>query len=116
MTDTAHCHQFFSFINSIFEVLRAVHGQRRRQFFVSKRLALINVGHFTNQNLGGSRNGEACQFSNFVCRLTYDCRVQRAIFQDDVLNGFQLFALQQVAAVAGETFANGVIDGVNNDH
>ncbi|STT07658.1 Uncharacterised protein [Klebsiella michiganensis] len=49
MTDTAHCHQFFSFINRVFEVLRTVHCQRRRQFFVGKWFAFINVGDFTNQ-------------------------------------------------------------------
>ena len=99
-----------------FEVFGAIHCQGRRQFFVSKRLAFINVSHFTNQNFGGGRNGEACQFGNFVCRLTNDSGVQRAVFQDDVLNRFQLFALQQVAAVAGETFTNGVVDGINNDN
>ena len=116
MTDTAHRHQFFSFIHGVFEVFGAIHCQGRRQFFVSKRLAFINVGHFTNQNFGGGRNGEACQFGNFVCRLTNDSGVQRAVFQDDVLNRFQLFALQQVAAVAGETFTNGIVDGINNDN
>ncbi|MCS5873308.1 hypothetical protein LN650_12810 [Klebsiella pneumoniae subsp. pneumoniae] len=66
-----------------------------------------HVGHFTsNQNFGGGRHGEARQFSDFGRWLTNDSRVQRAIFQDNVLNGFQLFTLQQVAAVAGETFAN----------
>ena len=109
MTDTAHCNQLFSFNNSVFEVFCTVHCQRWRQFFVSKRLAFVNHFNFTNQNLGVSRHGETSQLSDFVCRLTHDSCVQRAIFQDDVLNGFQLFALQHVATVAGETFANGVI-------
>ena len=110
VTDTAHGDQFFCFGYRVFEIFCTVHSQRRRQFFVSKRLALVNVGHFTNQNFGGGRHGEACQFSDFGRWLTNDSRVQRAIFQDNVLNGFQLFTLQQVAAVAGETFANRVID------
>ena len=116
MTDTAHCNQFFRFINSVFEVFRTVHGQGRRQFFVSKRLALINDFYFTDQNLGGFWNREACQFSNFVCRLTNDSRVQRAIFQDNVLNSFQLFTLQQVTAVSRETLTYCVIDGINNNN
>ena len=110
VADTAHGDQFFCFGYRVFEIFCTVHSQRRRQFFVSKRLALVNVGHFTNQNFGGGRHGEACQFSDFGRWLTNDSRVQRAIFQDNVLNGFQLFTLQQVAAVAGETFANRVID------
>jgi fimbrial chaperone protein len=40
--------------------------------------------------------------------------IQRAIFQDDVLNRFQLFTLQHVAAMAGETFANCIIYRVDN--
>ena len=114
MTDTAHCHQFFSFINRVFEVLRTVHCQRRRQFFVGKRFAFINVGDFTNQNFGGNRDGEASQFSDFIRRLTYDRGVQGAVFQDDILNSLQLLALQQIAAVAGETFANGIVYGIHN--
>ena len=83
---------------------------------MSERFAIINSRYFADQNLSGFWYGEASQFSNFICRLTNDSRVQRAIFQDNVLNGFQLFALQQVAAVAGETFANCVINGVNNNN
>ncbi|SAP62566.1 Uncharacterised protein [Klebsiella oxytoca] len=116
MADTAHSNQFFSFINRVFKVLRTIHRQRRGKFFVGKRLAFINVGDFTNQNLGGHRNGEACQLSDFIRRLTNDSGVQRAIFQNDILNRFQLLALQQVAAVAGETFANGVVYGIYNDY
>ena len=79
-----------------------------------ERLAFVNNFHFTDQDFGCCRNGKACEFSNFVGWLTHDSGVQRAIFQDDVLNRFQLFALQQVAAVAGETFANRVIYGIHN--
>ncbi len=76
---------------------------------MSKRFTFVNVGHFANQDLSRSRNGEACEFRDFCRWLTNDSSVQRAIFQDDVLNRFQLFTLQQIAAVAGETFANRVI-------
>ncbi|RYH90979.1 hypothetical protein EVY45_23780, partial [Escherichia coli] len=31
--------------------------------------------------------------------LTNDSRVQRTVFQDNILNSFQLFTLQQIAAV-----------------
>lgn len=83
---------------------------------MSERFAFVNVGNFADQNLSGGRHGEACQFSDFCRRLTNDRRIQRAIFQDDVLNGFQFFALQQVAAVAGKTFANGIVDRVDNNN
>ena len=116
MTDTAHRNQFFSFNNGVFEVFRTIHCQRRRQFFVSERFAFVNNCHFTDQNLSGFWYGEACQFSNFVCRLTNDSRVQRAIFQDNVLNGFQLFALQHVAAVSRETLTYCVVYRVNDNN
>ncbi|MNV08873.1 hypothetical protein D3C71_993500 [compost metagenome] len=72
MTDTAHFHQFFCFADGVIEVFRTVHRQGRGQFFVCEWLAFINHFHFTNQDLSGSRNSEACQFSNFVCWLTND--------------------------------------------
>ncbi len=113
MADTAHRHQLLCFADRVLEIFRAVHRQRRGEFFVSKRLAVINNGDFANQDFGVFRHGEARQFSDFIRRLTHDSGVQRAIFQDNVLNGFQLAALQQVAAVAGETFANGVVYGIH---
>ncbi|SAD78154.1 Uncharacterised protein [Enterobacter cloacae] len=116
VTDTAHGNQFLGFFYRVFEIFRTVHCQRRRQFFVCKRLAFVDNFHFTDQDFGCCRNGKACKFCNFVCWLTYDSGVQRAIFQDDVLNRFQLFALQQVAAVAGETFTNGVVNGVYDNN
>nr|WP_241967328.1 hypothetical protein [Salmonella enterica] len=116
VTDTAHSDQFFCFFYRFFEIFRTVHRQSRRQFFVCERFAFVNDRNFTDQNLGGFWYGEACQFSNFVGWLTDDSGVQSAIFQDNVLNRFQLLALQHVAAVAGETFANGIIDGINNDN
>ena len=116
MTDTAHGNQFFRFIDCIFEVFRAVHRQSWGQFFVCKRFAFVNNLHFTNQNLGGCWYGEACQFSDFMRRLTNDSGVQTAVFQDDILNGFQLFALQHVATVASKTFTNGVVYGVNDNN
>ena len=116
MTDTAHSNQFLGFLYRVFEIFCTVHGKRRRQFFVCKRLAFVDNFHFTDQDFGGCRHSKACQFSDFIRWLTDDSGVQRAIFQDDVLNRFQLFTLQQVAAVAGETFANGIVHGVYNDH
>ena len=83
---------------------------------MSERLAFVNNSHFTDQNFGRCRNREACQFSNFVCRLANDGGIQRAIFQDNVLNGFQLFTLQQVAAVGSKTFANSVVNRINNHY
>lgn len=83
---------------------------------MSERFAFVNVGNFADQNLSGSWHSEACQFSDFCRWLTNDRRIQCAIFQDDVLNGFQLFTLQQVAAMAGKTLADGVVDGVDNHH
>ena len=115
MTDTAHRNQFFSFNDCVFEVLRTVHCQRRRQFFVSKRFAFVDNLHFTDQNLSGFWYGEACQFSNLVCRLTNDSCVQRAIFQDNVLNSFQLFTLQHVTAVSCKTLTYSIIYRVNHD-
>ena len=83
---------------------------------MSKRLTFINDFHFTNQNLGGSRDAKAGEFSDFIRWLTYDSCVQCTIFQNHVLNGFQFFTLQQVAAVAGETFTNGVVYRINHDN
>ncbi|CZW08214.1 Uncharacterised protein [Enterobacter asburiae] len=116
VTDTAHGNQFLGFLYRVFEIFRTVHGKRWRQFFMCKRLAFVDNFHFTDQDFGCCRNGKACEFSNFVSRLTHDSSVQRAIFQDNVLNGFQLFALQQVAAVAGETFTNSVVHGIDNNN
>ena len=81
---------------------------------MGKRFAFINVGNFTNQNFGGNRDGEASQLSDFIRWLTNDRGVQRAVFQDDVLHSLQFLALQQIAAVAGETFANGIVYRINN--
>ncbi|SAH77703.1 Uncharacterised protein [Enterobacter bugandensis] len=116
MTDTAHGNQLLGFFYRVFEIFRTVHSKRRRQFFVSKRLAFVDNFNFTDQDLGGRRNGKAREFSDFIGWLTYDGSVQRAIFEDDVLNRFQLFALQQVAAVAGETLAYCVVHGINNNY
>ncbi|MNC15361.1 hypothetical protein D3C75_631750 [compost metagenome] len=116
VADAAHLNQFLSFNNCIFEALSTVHSQSWRQFFVSKWLRFVNNANFTNQNLSVSRYCKACQFSNFGCWLTNDSCVQRAVFQDDVLNSFQLFALQHVAAVGCKTFAHCVISRVNNDN
>ena len=116
VADTTHRNQFLCFLYCVFEIFGAVHRQSRGQFFVSKWFAFVDNFNFTNQNFGGCRNSEACQFSDFIRWLTYDSRVQRAIFQNDILNRFQLFALQQVAAVAGETFANSIINGINNNN
>ena len=80
-----------------------------------KRFAFIDNRHFTDQNLSGFWYGEACQFSNLVCRLTNDSCVQRAIFQDNVLDCFQLFALQHVAAVSRKTLTYCIIYRVNHD-
>ena len=81
-----------------------------------ERFAFINHFHFTDQDLSGSGYGETCEFSDFVCWLTNDGGVQCAIFQDDVLNRFQLFALQQVAAVACEALAHRIIDRINHNN
>ncbi|SAD43259.1 Uncharacterised protein [Enterobacter hormaechei] len=116
VADTAHRHQLLCFIYRVIEIFRTVHCQRRGEFLVSKRLTFINDFHFTNQNLGGSRDAKASELSDFIRRLTYDSRVQRTIFQNHVLNGFQFFTLQQVAAVAGETFTNGVVYRINHDN
>ncbi len=116
MADTTHRNQFLCFVYRIFEIFRTVHRQCRGQFFVSKRLAFINNFYFTDQDLSCFRNREACQFSNFIRRLTNDSSVQCAIFQDNVLNSFQLFALQHVAAVASETLTNCIVYRVNNNN
>ena len=113
MTDTAHGDKFLCFFDRVFEIFCAVHGKRRGQFFVGERFALIDNFHFTNQDLSGRWNGETGQFSDFISRLTNNSGVERAIFQDNVLNGFQLFALKQVTAVAGETLTNRIVDRIN---
>lgn len=56
-----------------------------------ERFAFVNDRNFTDQNLGGFWYGEACQFSDFVGWLADDSGVQSAIFQDNVLNRFQLW-------------------------
>lgn len=81
-----------------------------------ERFAFINNGHFTDQNLGVFWYREACQFSNFIGWLTNDSRVQRTVFQDNILNSFQLFTLQQIAAVGCKTFTYSVINRVNNNN
>jgi len=116
MTDTAHSNQFLCFFYRIFEIFSTVHCQSRGQFFMCERFAFINNGHFTDQNLGVFWYREACQFSNFIGWLTNDSRVQRTVFQDNVLNSFQLFTLQQIAAVGCETFTYCVINRVNNNN
>ena len=116
MTDTAHSNQFLCFFYRVFEIFSTVHCQSRGQFFMCERFAFINNGHFTDQNLGVFWYREACQFSNFIGRLTNDSRVQRTVFQDNVLNSFQLFTLQQIAAVGCETFTYCVINRVNNNN
>ena len=83
---------------------------------MSKRLAVINNGNFADEDFGISRDGEARKLSNFGRWLTNDSSVQCAIFQDDVLYGFQLLALQHVAAMAGETRTHCVIHGINDDN
>ena len=116
MTDTTHSNQFLCFFYRVFEIFSAVHCQSRGQFFMCERFAFINNGHFTDQNLGVFWYREACQFSNFIGWLTNDSRVQRTVFQDNVLNSFQLFTLQQIAAVGCETFTYCVINRVNNNN
>ena len=61
-----------------------------------ERFAFINNGHFTDQNLGVFWYREACQFSNFIGWLTNDSRVQRTVFQDNVLNSFQLLPVDRL--------------------
>ena len=116
MSDTAHSNQFLCLIYRVFEIFRTVHCQSRGQFFMSERLTFINNSHFTDQNLSIFWNREACQFSNFIRRLTNDSCVQRAIFQDNVLNCLQFFALQHVAAVGRETFTHSIINRINHNN
>ncbi|MNH25371.1 hypothetical protein D3C79_853600 [compost metagenome] len=115
MADTAHGDQLFGFADGVFKVFGAIHCQCRREFLVSERFGFINQFHFTDQHLGACRHFNTGHFGNFRCRLTHDGRVQPAVFQNDVLDRFQLFALQQVAAMGSETFTHCIVDGVYDD-
>ena len=76
---------------------------------MSEWLGFIHQLHFANQNLGAGRNVDARHFSDFHRWLSNDSGVERAVFQNDILYRLQFSALQQIAAVAGETFAYCVI-------
>lgn len=110
VVDIVYGDQFFCFGYCVFEIFCMVYSQCWRQFFVSKWFVFVNVGYFINQNFGGGWYGEVCQFSDFGCWLINDSCVQCVIFQDNVLNGFQFFILQQIVVVVGEMFVNCVID------
>ena len=56
VADAAHIHQLHRFLHGIGEILRPVHGERGRQLFVGKRLAVIDVPDFANQDFGVRRH------------------------------------------------------------
>ncbi|MNH12336.1 hypothetical protein D3C79_718750 [compost metagenome] len=83
---------------------------------MSKRLRFVNQFHFTDQDFSVGWHFDTGHFSDFWCRLANDSGVQATVFQDDVLNGFQLFALQHVATVGSEACAHCIVCGIDYDH
>lgn len=83
---------------------------------MGERLGLVDQLHFADQHFGVGRHFDACHLGDFRCGLPHDGRVQTAVFQDDVLNRFQFFTLQQIAAVGSEAFAYRIINRVDDDN
>ncbi|VXG76471.1 hypothetical protein CDS [Salmonella enterica subsp. enterica serovar Derby] len=59
VTDTAHSDQLLRFIYRIGKIFCSVHGERRREFFVSERLRDVRCTHLPYQNLAVFRHKNA---------------------------------------------------------
>ena len=81
-----------------------------------KRLGFIHYGDRTDKNFGPGRYFDTGHFSNFHRRLTDNFRIQSAVEQNDVLNGFQLFAFQNITAVGFKTFFDLLIHIIHYDN
>jgi hypothetical protein len=71
---------------------------------VSEFFFVADFSAFTDQDLGVRRNFDASQFSDFGRWLTYDCRVQGTVDQQNFTNFVSFIFIQDVAAVRSETF------------
>lgn len=83
---------------------------------MGKGFAFIDVGDFTDQDLGRHRDIKASHLGNLICRLTDNGSIECAVFQDCILHGFQFFTLQQITTMTGKTFTHRIIYSINNDN
>ncbi|VUS45122.1 hypothetical protein SB6422_05267 [Klebsiella huaxiensis] len=75
VADAAHIDQLHRFLHGVGEIFRPIHGQRRGELFMCKRLAVVDSFNFANQDFCIGRHADPGHFGNFNRRLPDNRRV-----------------------------------------
>ena len=114
MSVSAVRNKLFCFGDCVFEILRLIHSQYGRQFFVSKLFVQTYAGNFSDKNfrfLGYFYTGK---LRYFICGLTGYFGVERTVDYYSASHLIRFFVIQQIAAPVLELFLNLVVNFIQN--
>ena len=116
MTVAAVPDQLVGICYSLFKILRAIHCQHRREFFMCKFFADVHRGHFPDQHPRFLRDRHAGEYGNGSRPLSYDLAVQCSVDENGLSYLFGFLRCEEIAATLLEFFPDSVIDaGIHDD-